>query len=274
MLRLNKYCRIFFTADTGDMSGAGKPFEVSPPATPAPAPVGSNAPPAHKPLPPAQAAADGLKRNTVQVTPDQEARRARHAREAAATLRDQAEREAQIESERSGKYVEPARTKTVDELLAEPHNSETFNGPATVAPRAGESMNGQTTGDFAKSRPVAEHMQTVAAIIPTVNAPGVGVDSGIKYTPDNHDARGGSGHADGPDPADAVRSANNPNAITGLEGVHSADRGDTPEANQKRIAEETRAAADAREGAAEEARNQQADQRPPAELEPKPEPVV
>lgn len=259
---LSKYSfPLFLSPDTGDLSNADRP--TIPPASADLPPPSTTGPPDTRSGPAVLSGADARKRLAPDITPDEQARREQHARAAATTLRDQAERAARAESERTGKPVEPAKTKTAEELLAESFTQEgTLRGPATVEARPGESTNGPQSAAFSRTRVVPEHMVSNIAVVPTVNAPGLGADSGIKLTPDNLDARGGSGHDDGPDPADAIVTAANPNGVTGVPGVHSATRGDTAEKNAERIADAAKAlstgpAAEAKADAIEQTRAQE-----------------
>jgi hypothetical protein len=69
--------------------------------------------------------------------------------------------------------------------------------------RPGETLHGPATGKLAIGGLVPEHQHLAAGTIPTLNAPGVGSDTGLKRTADNPDARAGDGgHAAGVDPAD------------------------------------------------------------------------
>lgn len=170
-----------------------------------------------------------------------ETHRRRQAQLAANVLREQAEKKAAAESARTGRTVEAEKTPTVDEILSNPDvasDPQFSRGPETQELRPGESLTGAPSGVLAKARPVPEHLVSQANIIPTTNAPGLGADTGFKLTPDNLDARGGSGHDNGPDPADPVKTAANPNAFTGIPGVHSEERDDTVEKNRERIRSE------------------------------------
>lgn len=208
----------------------------------------SAAPPADPPLGADQPRSNagrnlpGPSRLAPAIPGNEDDQRRRQAQQAANVLRDQAEARARSESLRTGKTVEPEKTPTADEIFANPgevsSDPQFSRGPQTAEMRLGESRTGPPSGVLARSRPVAEHLITNANPVPTINAPGLSADSGIKLTPDNLDARGGSGHDDGPDPADDLKTATNPNAFTGIPGVHSEERGDTAEKNHERMRKE------------------------------------
>jgi hypothetical protein len=188
--------------------------------------------------------------------------RDRQLRAARNTLLERAQKAATLESERTGRDVQPEEVPSLEEL-AKGYTMEDseLRMPVQVEARPGETISGPVTGVFARTRVVPEHQITGVSPVPTFNAPGLGADSGLKLTPDNADASGGpKGHIDGADPADPVVSATNPNAVAGIAGVHADTRNDTREANAERMAESAKAVAEAKAadgGALEQVRVQE-----------------
>ncbi len=179
----------------------------------------------------------GTKPATAAPTPDeQEAQDRRQAEAAARTLRDQAEQRAKLQADAGGNTPAIEATPTAEELYqaARSGKSESPAGvtrgptPATTeAARPGETYSGPATGRLATGTVIPEHrMASVIPSTPTINAPGLGADSGIKKTADNPDARGGGG---APDPADNIRTPEMPNPNADASPAHAERRLDTPE---------------------------------------------
>lgn len=165
------------------------------------------------------------------------------ARLAARTLREKAEQRAKLQSDAAGNPAPIEPTPTEEELYQQAKSgkaaAETPAGvtsgptPATAeSVRPGETYNGPATGRLATGAPVPEHRiaQTIPTT-PTINAPGLGADSGIKKTADNPDARGGGA---APDPADNIRTPEMPNPNADASPVHGDKRQDTPEVKAAR----------------------------------------
>lgn len=165
-------------------------------------------------------------------TPDEvEAAMRRQSAAAAAVLRDQAEARAR----NTGQPVEV--TPTADELFekakaGDGHTEEvTLDGPTAATEfRPGETVSRPATGPLAFGAPIPEHQANqVIMPTPTVNAPGLGSETGIKKTSDNVDARPGP-----PDPADNIQTPEVPTPNADAGPGHADERHDTPEGVEAR----------------------------------------
>lgn len=176
--------------------------------------------PSTQPRPPPVDAPGSLGPSSVQPHPDATEQMRRQARQASRHLADRAAERAAELSRTTGRHVEADKTPTEDEILEGLQSGDTSAldtpahltagpNPGTVGLRPGESPTGPATGPLARGRLVPEHDIIGGKTIPTINAPGLGADTGAKKTDDNPDARAGAGgHAEGVDPADpAFRGA-------------------------------------------------------------------
>lgn len=170
--------------------------------------------PSTQPRPPPVDAPGSLGPSSVQPHPDATEQMRRQARQASRHLADRAAERAAELSRTTGRHVDADKTPTEDEILEGLQSGDTSAldtpahltagpNPGTVGLRPGESPTGPATGPLARGRLVPEHDIIGGKTIPTINAPGLGADTGAKKTDDNPDARAGAGgHAEGVDPAD------------------------------------------------------------------------